>query len=312
VKKMLSIIIPVFNEQGCLIELYDKIIHNLEKQDIEIIFVDDCSTDDSLRILRQLALSDRRIKVLSFKRNFGQTAAIAAGFDIAKGEIFIVMDADLQNDPADVQKLVKLIEEGYDVVSGWRKSRKDNLVTRRIPSFLANKLISIVTKVPLHDYGCSLKAYRRDIVKDIKLYGEMHRLLPALAAWVGAKIYEVEVVHHQRALGRSKYGIGRTIKVLLDLMTVKFLMSYSTKPSYVFGGMGILSFALGFISLAVVLYRLMILKIVAATPLVFLMVVFFITGVQLILMGFLAEILVRINFESQNKPIYYIKEKINI
>lgn len=311
-EKKISVIIPVFNEQDCLGELYSKIIDSLNDLNPEIIFVDDCSSDDSLKILKHLAIKDARIKVISFRKNFGQTAAISAGFDIAKGEILVIIDADLQNDPADIPKLIKLIDEGYDVVSGWRKKRKDSLITRKIPSYLANKLISLVTGVNLHDYGCTLKAYRKEIVKEIKLYGEMHRLLPALAAWVGAKIIEIEISHYPRIRGKSKYGINRTLKVLLDLMTIKFLMSYSTRPSYVFGGLGLISFFLGFISMGVVSYRLFILKHLEATPLIFMMVIFFIAGVQLILMGFLAEILIRTHFESQNKPIYFIKEKINI
>lgn len=311
-EKKISVIIPVLNEQNCIDELYNKILHSLTETNFEIIFIDDGSTDDSLKILQSLTKKDKKVKVISFRKNFGQTAAISAGFEIAEGDVLVTLDADLQNDPKDIPKLIKLIDDGYDVVSGWRKKRRDNILSRRVPSYFANKLISLVTGVKLHDYGCTIKAYRKDIVKDIKLYGEMHRFLPALASWVGAKIAEVEVQHHPRIYGKSKYTIRRTIKVLLDLITIKFLMSYSTKPNYVFGGLGFFSFFLGFISLAIVSYRVLILKHLEATPLVFMMVILFTAGIQLILMGLLAEMVIRTHFESQNKTTYFIKEKINI
>lgn len=311
-----SIVIPLLNEEQNLEMLYKKIKSvagaGKENADYEIIFIDDGSTDNSLNILKNLQRLDGSVKIISFRKNFGQTAAIAAGFDLANGEILVTMDADLQNDPDDIPRVIKRIDEGYDVASGWRRQRKDKMLSRRIPSFLANRLISIVTGVNLHDYGCTLKAYRREIVKDIKLYGEMHRFLPALASWVGAKICEIEVKHYPRERGESKYGIGRTFKVLLDLITIKFLMSYSTKPSYIFGGLGIFSLFLGFIAMTIVSYRIVVLKHLEATPLVFMMAVFFIAGIQLILMGLLAEILIRAHFEPQNKPGYFIKEKINI
>jgi glycosyltransferase involved in cell wall biosynthesis len=309
---IVSLVIPVFNEQDCLQDLCVKINNLGNKFNLEIIFIDDGSTDDSPRLLRQLAAQDKRVKVISFRKNFGQTAAIAAGFDAASGEILVTLDADLQNDPADIPQLIKLINEGYDVVSGWRKNRKDNMLLRKIPSYFANRLISWVTGQKLHDYGCTLKAYRREIVKDIKLYGEMHRFLPALAGWVGGRIAEIPVKHHPRTRGRSKYNITRTMKVLIDLITVKFLLSYSTKPNYVFGGMGIMSLSVGFISLVVVAYRVVVLKRLEATPLVFIMTILFLAGIQLILMGLLAEMLIRTHFESQGKKIYFIKEKINI
>jgi len=309
--KSISIIVPVYNEEENIEALYQKIAVHLKGLNLEMIFVDDGSTDNSLGILKQICSSDKRVKVISFRRNFGQTAAIAAGFDMAEGEILITLDADLQNDPIDIPKLMRLMEHGYDVVSGWRKNRKDDLFFRKIPSYCANKLISLVTGVKLHDYGCTLKAYRKEIIKDIKLYGEMHRFLPALAVWAGAKITEIEVEHRPRMRGQSKYGINRIFKVLLDLITIKFLMNYSTKPSYIFGGLGIFSFFMGFASMVVVSYRMFILKHFETTPLVFMMVVFYIAAIQLILMGLLAEVLVRTHFESQNKPIYFIKQKIN-
>lgn len=309
-----SLVIPLFNEEENLELLYQKIKQVMEKVSCgyEAIFVDDGSTDNSLAILKNILGKDKNVKIISFRRNFGQTAAISAGFDLACGEIMVTLDADLQNDPADIPLLIKPIEEGYDVVSGWRKVRKDKMLTRRIPSFLANKLISVVTGISLHDYGCTLKVYRREIIEDIRLYGEMHRFLPALAFWVGAKICEIKVNHYPRTRGRSKYGIGRTFKVLLDLITIKFLMNYSTKPSYVFGGLGISSLFLGILSMTVVSYRIVVLKHFEATPLVFMMTVFFIAGIQLILMGLLAEIMIRAHFEPQSKRGYFIKEKINI
>ena len=208
----------------------------------EIIYVDDGSTDGSLEALREIAHADPRVHVVALRRNYGQTAAMAAGIDAARGQVLIPMDADLQNDPADIVRLLEKIDEGYDVVSGWRKNRQDKLITRKIPSMLANRLISWIGGVPLHDYGCSLKAYRRESLQDVQLYGEMHRFIPIYASWSGARVTEIPVEHHARTMGKSKYGLSRTIKVIFDLMTIKFMASYQTKPLYVFGWAGLLTF----------------------------------------------------------------------
>ncbi len=244
--RTLSVVIPVFNEEGNVDILCSKVIAVMEKLGYpwELIFIDDGSTDTSYEKLSHLAENNTNVKVIRFVRNFGQTAALAAGIDYAKGEIIIPMDADMQNDPRDIEKLLAKIDEGYDVVSGWRKERKDEFITRLIPSWLANKLISAISGVKLHDYGCSLKAYRREILKQVKLYGEMHRFVPIYASWEGAKVTEIPVNHYPRWFGKSKYGISRTFKVILDLLTVKFLSTYLTKPIYVFGIAGFISLAI--------------------------------------------------------------------
>src|SRR3954464_397534 len=242
-KPELSLFLPVLDEEENLREMHAKIAAALDAlgKPAEVVFVDDGSTDGSLRILKEIAAEDDRVRVISLRRNYGQTAAMSAGIDAAKGDILIPMDADLQNDPADIARLLKKLDEGYDVVSGWRKNRQDKLISRKIPSQIANKIISWIGGVPLHDYGCSLKAYRRDVLKDVKLYGEMHRFIPIYASWAGARVTEIPVDHRARHAGKSKYGLSRTLKVVLDLMVVKFLASYATKPIYVFGGFGILS-----------------------------------------------------------------------
>ena len=234
----LSILIPVYNEEGNLSLLYEKLVAALKKvgRPYEVIFVDDGSSDGSLEILLDLREKNPNVKIISFSRNFGQTAALSAGIDFSKGDIIIPMDGDLQNDPEDILPLLQKIEEGYDVVSGWRKDRKDPFFTRRLPSMIANKIISWIGGVHLHDYGCTLKAYRRDILKNIRLYGEMHRFIPIYAQWIGARVSEIPVRHFPRGSGLSKYGMNRVFKVILDLMVVKFLLSYSQKPIYVFGG----------------------------------------------------------------------------
>ena len=242
IQVLISVIIPVFNEEGNVLPLHEKLVSVLKKldRDYEIIFVDDGSTDNTLNQLRLLCKEDSSTKVISFLRNYGQTAALSAGIDFSKGKIIIPMDGDLQNDPEDILPLLRKIEEGYDVVSGWRKDRKDRFLTRRFPSIVANRIISLIGGVHLHDYGCTLKAYKRDILRNIRLYGEMHRFIPIYAKWVGARVTEIGVHHHPRRSGASKYGIVRIFKVVLDLMVVKFLLSYSQKPIYVFGGMGFL------------------------------------------------------------------------
>src|SRR5687767_5266601 len=246
----LSLFLPVLDEEENLRPMHAKISEALNElgKTAEVIYVDDGSTDKSLQILREIAAEDERVRVISLRRNYGQTAAMSAGIDAAEGDILIPMDADLQNDPADIARLLEKLNEGYDVVSGWRKNRQDKLISRKIPSQIANRVISWIGGVPLHDYGCSLKAYRRDVIQDVKLYGEMHRFIPIYAAWAGARVTEIPVDHHARTMGKSKYGISRTIKVIFDLMTIKFMASYQTKPIYVFGTFGIIAFAVSVLS----------------------------------------------------------------
>ena len=310
----LSVIIPVYNEQDNLVSLYDETVKAIEgKFSFEIIFTDDGSSDNSPQILKELQAKDNRIRVILLRRNFGQTAAMSAGFDYARGKIIVPLDGDGQNDPADIPKLIDKLNEGYDIVSGWRKDRKDKTMTRKIPSMIANWIIGKMTGVKLHDYGCSLKAYRRDVLKSIRLYGEMHRFIPALASWSGAKITEMEVNHRPRTAGVAKYGLERIVKVVLDLMTVKFLGSYATKPIYIFGGLGILSGIASVISGLAVLY----LKFISPqhlsmnrNPLLIFSAILFIATIQFILMGLLAEMVVRTYHESQDRPIYAIREII--
>jgi len=309
----LSILIPVYNEEGNLSLLCEKLVVALKKvgRPYEVIFVDDGSSDGSLEVLLELRDKNPNIKIISFSRNFGQTAALSAGIDFSRGDIIIPMDGDLQNDPEDIPVLLQGIEEGYDVVSGWRKGRKDPFLRRRLPSIIANKIISWIGGVSLHDYGCTLKAYRRDILKNIRLYGEMHRFIPIYAQWIGARVSEIPVRHSARGSGSSKYGMSRVFKVILDLMVVKFLLSYSQKPIYVFGGLGLLMILGGFFSGGFAIY----LKLVEGvsfilTPLPLLCVLLFMLGFLSILMGFLAEILTRTYYESQGKPTYQIKETI--
>ncbi len=306
----LSVVIPLYNEEENVQMLFERLKGTLDhlKKEYEIIFVDDGSTDRTLSILEEIQAKDKTVVVLSLRRNFGQTAAFAAGFDFARGDVIVTMDGDLQNDPADIPKLLELIKDN-DLVSGWRKKRKDPFFTRRLPSIMANWLISNVTGVKLHDYGCSLKAYRREVIKNLKLYGEMHRFIPAVASWYGVRIAEVETIHHQRLRGKSKYGISRTIKVVLDLITVKFLQSFSTKPIQFFGPVGIISGFLGFlISLYLAIDKLFLGRDIGGRPLLLLGALLIIVGIQLIGMGLLGEMLVRVYHESQRKPIYVIKK----
>jgi glycosyltransferase involved in cell wall biosynthesis len=306
----LSLVIPLYNEEENIPALHEHLRASLDPLGLEyeILFVDDGSTDRTLSLLEEIQAKDKQIVVLSLRRNFGQTAAFAAGFDFAKGDIIITMDGDLQNDPDDIPKLIELIKD-HDLVSGWRKNRKDPFFTRRLPSIMANWLISNVTGVKLHDYGCSLKAYRRDVIKNLKLYGEMHRFIPAVASWYGVRVAEVETVHHPRLRGKSKYGISRTIKVVLDLITVKFLQSFSTKPIQFFGPMGMISGVLGFLILLYLsIDKLFFGHSIGGRPLLLLGALMIIVGIQLIGMGLLGEMLVRVYHESQRKPIYVIKK----
>jgi len=308
-----SVFLPVFNEEPNLRPLHAKLMAALASlhRTTEIIYVDDGSTDGSLEALREIAHADPRVHVVALRRNYGQTAAMAAGIDAARGQVLIPMDADLQNDPADIVRLLDKIDEGYDVVSGWRKNRQDKLVTRKIPSMLANRLISWIGGVPLHDYGCSLKAYRRESLQDVQLYGEMHRFIPIYASWSGARVTEIPVEHHARTMGESKYGLSRTMKVIFDLMTIKFMASYQTKPIYIFGSFGMVAIALSVIAG----FWATVLKFwkgtsFILTPLPVITVVMLAIGFQFLLMGLLAEMLVRTYHESQAKPIYTVREKI--
>jgi glycosyltransferase involved in cell wall biosynthesis len=311
----LSIIVPVLNEAATLSELAEGLKQEMNQlgRTWEIIFINDGSTDQSDAILNNLADLDGRVRVIHFRRNFGQTAAMMAGFDFAKGHIFIPIDGDGQNDPADIAKMLSLLEQGYDVVSGWRKDRQDSFIRRNVPSILANRLISTVSGVPLHDFGCSLKAYKRTVVDGIRLYGEMHRFLPIYASWHGAKITEVVVNHHPRRAGRSKYGLERVAKVLLDLLVVKFLDSAAQKPMYVFGGCGIFSLILSAAAFLWMLY-LKVFKNFAfiTTPVPLIVVMTFMIGMMCILLGLLAEMIMRTFYESQGKSIYNVRESRNL
>ena len=309
----LSVVIPVFNEQENISPLHEALSEALKGRDYELVFVDDGSTDTSLEALTDIAKKDpEHTLVIELRRNFGQTAAIAAGIDHSRGEVIVTIDADLQNDPADIPLLMDKIEEGYDVVSGWRINRQDKLFTRRIPSQIANWIISKVTGVSLHDYGCTLKAYRREVLEGFRLYGEMHRFIPAYAGWVGAKMIEIPVRHHPRRYGKAKYGLERTLKVILDLFTVKFLISYANKPIYLFGGTGAGLIFISFILLGVLVGRRIVLdEHLIRSPLLLLTTMLFILGFQSILLGLIAELLVRTYHESQAKPTYSVRSVHN-
>jgi glycosyltransferase involved in cell wall biosynthesis len=310
----LSLIIPVYNEEDNLPLLFDAIQRTMNSSHYswEVTFVDDGSTDGSLDVLRRLVKKDpRHTQVIVFRRNFGQTAAITAGIDHSKGKIIVLLDADMQNDPADIPMLLAKLNEGYDVVSGWRKQRRDNLITRNLPSQIANGLISWVTGVHLHDYGCTLKAYRRDALRGFRLYGEMHRFIPVFAHSIGARITELPVHHRPRRFGKSKVGLDRTLKVVLDLLTVKFLLSYSNKPMRLIGGAGLLMIFSGAGLLLYLFIRRTLERVsVLGSPLFQLAVMFLIMGSQSILMGLIAELLARTYHESQSKPTYTVREII--
>lgn len=309
-EKTVSIIVPVYNEEESVPILYKAIKDVMDDAGLqyEIIFIDDGSADNTFSILSSIQKIDNNVVVISFRRNFGQTAAMAAGFDYARGEIIVTMDADLQNDPKDIPRLLEKAKE-YDVVSGWRKNRKDPFVSRRLPSMIANWLISKVTGVYLHDYGCTLKAYRKEVVKNIRLYGEMHRFIPAIANWIGATFTEEVVEHNPRRFGKSKYGISRTLRVLLDLLTVKFLQSFSTRPIHAFGTPGLILGGIGFlISLYLTYAKLALGYQIGGRPLLLLAVLLIILGAQLVVMGLLGEMLARVYHESQGKAIYTIRK----
>ena len=312
---MISIIVPVFNEAEALVDVCQGVRRELTRlgQNWEIIFVNDGSTDGSEKILDRLAEEDQRVRVVHFKRNFGQTAAMMAGFDYANGDVIIPLDGDGQNDPADIPRMLDLIGQGADVVSGWRKDRQDNHIKRNLPSILANKLISFVSGVQLHDFGCSLKAYKRQVVDGIRLYGEMHRFLPIYASWHGAKITEVIVGHYPRTTGKSKYGLERVAKVLLDLLVVKFLDVFSHRPMHVFGGCGFFSLLLSLLTFVwMLVLKLFYGVYFITTPLPLVIVVTFMVGMMCILLGLLAEMIMRTFYESQGKTIYSVRSVRNI
>jgi len=311
----LTVSIPIFNEREnipLLLAELRPVLNGLGRS-YEILFVDDGSEDGSFEVIREFALQDKRIRALRFRRNVGQTAALDAGFKESRGEVIVTMDGDVQNDPADIPKLLHAMDEGdYDIVSGWRRDRKDRFLTRRLPSSIANRLISKITSVRLHDYGCTLKAYRREVAKHFNLYGEMHRFIPALGRFVGATITEVPVNHRPRRHGKSKYGLSRVMRVILDLITVKFFQGYMTQPIKVIGRLGILFFLIAFGSLGYVIFdRFVFGQDMTNSPFFYLSILGFFSGLQLVTIGLLSEILIRTYYESQNKPTYIIKERIN-
>jgi glycosyltransferase involved in cell wall biosynthesis len=309
----LSVVVLVYNESESIAPLHDELREVLERLDVsyEIVYIDDGSRDGGTEKMAKLALDDSHVRVVSFRRNFGQTAAVQAGIDNSRGEIVVFMDGDMQNDPRDIPRLLDQIEDGYDVVSGWRKDRKDD-TSRVLPSKIANWIIARVTRVPLNDFGCTLKAYRREVIQDVKLYGEMHRFIPVYASWVGARITELPVNHRQRVFGRSKYSLSRTSRVLLDLITLKLLGSYSTKPIYFFGfaAFGLWALALVFAAIVIIQKLLPPYPYAHNNPLLLLAVFLAIVGVQFILMGLLAELSIRTYHESQGKSVYVVREVI--
>jgi len=312
---LLSVIVPVFDESENLDPFVESLLAVMKQEGYryELVFVNDGSTDDSAEKLDAIAQREPQCKVVHFRRNFGQTAAMMAGLDYSRGDIVIPIDADLQNDPADIPRLLAKLDEGYDLVSGWRQNRKDAKLTRKLPSWLANKLISRISGVHLSDYGCTLKAYRRSVVSDLKLYGEMHRFLPIYASWSGARTTEIPVRHHPRVHGQSKYGLKRVLKVPLDLIVVKFLSSYAQKPIYVFGGFALLNGLGALITFAVMVYfKFWGGKSFIATPLPVLLAMFVLMGFISLLMGLIAELLVRTYHESQDKKTYLVRQTVNL
>jgi glycosyltransferase involved in cell wall biosynthesis len=310
----LSLVIPVKNEEENLSRLYTAIRDAMDELDTtyEVLLVDDGSTDASYEVMRQIAAHDPRYRVIQFRRNYGQTAAMVAGFEHARGDVIVPLDADLQNDPRDIAGLLVRLDEGYDIVSGWRKERKDQALTRLLPSRIANGLISRLTGVHLHDYGCSLKAYRAEILRELNLYGETHRLIPAYAASEGARVTEVPVRHHPRTAGKTKYGLARTGKVILDLLVVRFLSSYGTRPMHLFGGTGLTLCGCGVLSGALALYQRFFLDVrVHRNPMILLAVFLFLLGVQCLLMGLIAELQIRTYHETTRRPTYRVREWLN-
>lgn len=309
----LSLVVPIYNEEENIPLLYAEIKEVLDNTSYsyELICVDDGSSDRSVAVLEELHKKDDRVVVIELRRNFGQTAAMSAGFDHARGDIIITMDGDLQNDPHDIPAMVEKLNESYDVVTGWRHDRKDPFISRKLPSMIANKLISWLTGVGLHDYGCTLKAFRREVTDNIRLYGEMHRFIPAIASGMGISFTEVKVNHRARRFGTSKYGISRTIRVVLDLLTVKFMLSYATRPLHVFGTVGVFSSVIGFATLFMMIIQRQFFGVpMGDRPLLMLAGLMILMGIQFITSGLLAELIVRTYHESQHKPIYYVRRLI--
>ncbi len=307
----ISVVIPIYNEEENVTLLYDELTEVMKSMacSYEILFVDDGSTDSTLSILQSMQAEDQRIVVVKFRRNFGQTAAMSAGFDYSSGDVIITMDGDLQNDPRDIPRFIQKIEEGFDVVTGWRHDRKDAFLNRRLPSIIANKIISWTTGVDLHDYGCTLKAFRKEVIKNIHLYGEMHRFIPAIASGMGISFTEIKVNHRARQFGTSKYGISRTIRVVLDLITVKFLLSYATRPIQIFGLLGVISGTAGFlIALIMTIQRQFFDIPLSDRPMLLLAIVLIFVGIQFISIGLIGELQARTYHETQKKPVYYVKE----
>ena len=308
---LLSVVLPVYNEEENLSPLYQEICDALSAHEFEIVFVDDGSTDGSLDVLKDLAARDRRVRVVVFRRNFGQTSAMAAGFDHARGRLVATMDADRQNDPHDIPAMMDKLEQGYDMVCGWRHKRQDGFLLRRLPSMLANRIISWTTDVKLHDYGCTLKVIRSDVTRQIRLYGEMHRFIPAIASWVGVRMAEMKVNHRARTAGVSKYGLSRTFRVILDLMTVKFLLGYSNRPIQLFGSIGMASGLIGMSLLVWLAIERLIMDVsLAGRPILLFAILLVFIGLQFITVGLLAELQTRTYYESQGKPIYAVREVI--
>ncbi|HSU41266.1 MAG TPA: glycosyltransferase family 2 protein [Polyangiaceae bacterium] len=308
----LSVIIPVYNEEESVKHLLEELHAALDPTGFhfELVLVDDGSTDRTWTLLEGFAASDPALSVIQFRRNFGQTAAMQAGLDAARGSRIVTMDADLQNDPADIPAMLQKLDEGYDLVAGWRKYRKDPFLNRKLPSMIANRLISIATKVKLHDYGCTLKAMTSDVAKELRLYGEMHRFIPAVASWIGARIFEMPVNHRARRYGSSKYGIGRTLRVVLDLITVRFIQSYLTRPMQVFGFGGLLSLGLGGLLCAWLAFeKLAFHARLSDRPLLLLGVLLIVVGLQLVSLGLVADVLSRTYHESQDKKPYYVRAR---
>lgn len=311
--RLISIIVPLYHEEENVISLYNELAEVVEREklNVELIFVDDGSSDRTVELLAKVAEKDPRVIIVKFRRNFGQTAAMQAGFDYATGDVVVTLDGDLQNDPAEIPRMLAKLDEGYDLVAGWRKDRKDKAFSRKLPSLLANKLISYTTKVKLHDYGCTLKVMTSEVAKSIQLYGEMHRFIPALAADVGVRIAEIPVRHRPRVAGKSKYGISRTFRVLMDLLTVKFFLGFSTRPLHMFGSVGMVTGGLGALILTVLGYERLFLGMpLASRPVLLIAVMLVLIGCQFVCFGLLAEVLVRTYHESQRKKTYSVREVI--
>lgn len=309
----LSVVVPIYNEEESLPHLVSELHAALGPTELryELVLVDDGSADRSFSILEDMARSDPALHVVRFRRNFGQTAAMQAGLDMSRGRKVVTLDADLQNDPRDIPAMLAHLDQGYDMVAGWRRNRQDALVNRKLPSMIANRVISLATRVKLHDYGCTLKAMTRDVAKELRLYGEMHRFIPAVASWMGVRILELPVQHHPRRFGRSKYGIGRTFRVILDLMTVRFMQSYLVRPMQVFGLAGLASLFAGFFTCGIlVVQKLMFSARLAERPLLLLGVLLIMVGVQLISLGLVADVISRTYHESQGKRPYHVRERL--